>query len=295
MTSAHATHPGLIRQNNEDSLRTDDNQGIYLLADGIGGHNAGEVASALAVETVYTALSLCIANGSSDDLFDLMAHALRTAHAEIAVKARSSLSFMGMGTTLVVAVMRENMVYIAHAGDSRAYLLKSPFRKDPNIGPKGDLGGGALDLTKQIPPGPPLQSGETGFSPPPNLPFMPQRVLERGGTNFKRLTNDHTMGDQLLANGVPREQIQEKQFHNLTQAIGCGAPPLPDFSTVEFGRGDLLLLCSDGLTDMLADSEIEAILTNGDADLDTLAGNLVAAANANGGRDNVSVVLVKSP
>ena len=258
MTSAHATHPGLVRQNNEDSLCTDDSQGIYLLADGIGGHNAGEIASALAVETVYTALSSCIANCSSDDLFDLMAHALRTAHAEIAAKARSSLSFMGMGTTLVVAVVRENMVYIAHTGDSRAYHYSQPH-------------------------------------PLPNPPFMPQRVLEREGTLLRRITNDHTMGDQLLANGVPREQIQEKQFHNLTQAIGCGAPPLPDFSTVEFDRGDLLLLCSDGLTDMLADSEIEAILTNGDADLDTLAGNLVAAANANGGRDNVSVVLVKSP
>jgi protein phosphatase len=103
------------------------------------------------------------------------------------------------------------------------------------------------------------------------------------------------MGDQLLANGVPREQIAEKQFHNLTQAIGCGAPPIPDFNTIEFNFGDLLLLCSDGLTDMLTDSEIEAILAKGDADLETLAANLIVAANANSGRDNVSVVLVKSP
>ena len=141
MTSAHATHPGLVRQNNEDSLRTDDNQGIYLLADGIGGHNAGEVASALAVETVYTELSSRIANCSSDDLFDLMAHALLAAHGEITAKARTSVSFMGMGTTLVVAVVREKMVYIAHAGDSRGYLLKSPFRK-------GDLGGFAVEALR---------------------------------------------------------------------------------------------------------------------------------------------------
>ena len=112
---------------------------------------------------------------------------------------------------------------------------------------------------------------------------------------MRRITNDHSMGDQLLANGIPREQIAEKQFHNLTQAIGCGAPPLPDFNTVELNHGDLLLLCSDGLTDMLDDNETEAILANGDADLKTLARNLVDAANANGGRDNVSVVLVKSP
>ena len=259
MTSAHATHPGLVRQNNEDSLCTDDSQGIYLLADGIGGHNAGEIASALAVETVYTALSACIANCSSDDLFDLMAEAFHTAHGEITAKARTSLSFMGMGTTLVVAVVRENMAYIAHAGDSRAYHYSQLH--------------------------PPL----------PNPLFMPQRVLKREVTLLRRITNDHSMGDQLLANGIPREQIAEKQFHNLTQAIGCGAPPLPDFNAIKLNQGDLLLLCSDGLTDMLDDNEIEAILANGDADLKTLVASLIDAANANGGRDNVSVVLVKPP
>jgi protein phosphatase len=167
MTSAHASHPGLVRQNNEDCLRTDDNLGIYLLADGIGGHNAGEIASALAVEVVYTALRSKIENCSSDDLFELMADALLDAHDEITAKARTSLSFMGMGTTLVVAVVREGMVYIAHVGDSRGYhfhtqphplpnppleregIKKSPFRK-------GDLGGFAVDLTNQIPPGPPF-------------------------------------------------------------------------------------------------------------------------------------------
>jgi protein phosphatase len=262
------------------------------LADGIGGHNAGEIASALAVEIVYTALRSRIANCSSDDLLDLMAEAFQTAHGEISAKARTSLSFMGMGTTLVVAVVRKNMAYIAHAGDSRVYHFQTQPHPPPNLPfmpqrvlerggikkpqfAKGDLGGFAVNLTNQIPPGPPLQSGVTGNG----------RLL--------RITNDHTMGDQLLANGIPREQIQEKQFHNLTQAIGCGAPPLPDFSTVGLSRGDLLLLCSDGLTDMLVDSEIEAVLANGDADLDTLAANLIDAANANGGRDNVSVVLVK--
>jgi protein phosphatase len=250
MISAHATHPGLVRQNNEDCIRTDDCRGIYLLADGLGGHNAGEVASALAVDIVYAALSSSIANGATDGLFDLMANALHAAHLEINAKARTSLSFMGMGTTLVVVVVRDNTAYIVHAGDSRCYL----FHAEPH--------------------------------PHPNPP------LEREGTRFQRLTHDHTMGDQLLANGIPREQIPENQFHNLTQAVGCGAPPIPDLNTVELNRSDMLLLCSDGLTDMLTDAEIEAVLANGDADSETLAGNLIDAANAKGGRDNISVVLV---
>jgi protein phosphatase len=258
VTSSHATHPGLVRQNNEDYIRADDSLGIYLLADGMGGHNAGEVASALAVDMVYAAISANIPHTAIDGIFDLMVDAMRAAHWEISTKARTSLSFMGMGTTLVVAVVRENTAYIAHAGDSRVYHYSAQPHPPPN----------------------PSTSLRTG------LP------LESGGTSLQRLTNDHTMGDQLLANGVPREQIQEKQFHTLTQAVGCGEPPIPDFNTVELNQGDLLLLCSDGLTDMLADNEIEAILAHGDGNLNQLAENLIDAANAKGGLDNISVVLV---
>jgi PPM family protein phosphatase len=246
MTSTFATNPGLVRQNNEDCIRVDDKFGVYLLADGMGGHNAGEVASALAVDSVFATLSSNIGNTTMDGFFELMVDTMQAAHSEINQKAHTSLSYMGMGTTLVVAIIRDNTAYIAHAGDSRAYHYSSP----PD----------------------PLPSGE-GL--------------------LRRITNDHTMGDQLLANGVPREQIQEKQFHTLTQAVGCGEPPIPDFNTVELNQGDLLLLCSDGLSDMLADNEIEAILANGDANLNTLAGNMIDAANAKGGHDNISVVLIR--
>jgi PPM family protein phosphatase len=256
MTSAHASHPGLVRQNNEDCIRIDDTLGIYLLADGIGGHNAGEVASALAVDTVYAALSSGVATTKPDDLFDLMVNAVHAAHREVNIRARTSLSCLGMGTTLVVIVVRESTAYSAHVGDSRAYLFKSP-----------------------------------PFQPHPH----PDHPLQGEGTTIHRLTTDHTMGDQLLANGIPRDQIPEKQFHTLTQSVGSGEPPIPDFTTVELRPGDMLLLCSDGLTDMLTDNEIEAILAKRYENLEALAGNLIDAANANGGRDNVSVVLVKIP
>ena len=250
MISAHATHPGLIRQNNEDCIRTDDNLGIYLLADGIGGHNAGEVASALAVETVYGVLRSNIAHTEVDGYFELMVHAIHAAHWEISSKALTSSTFMRMGTTLVVAVLREDKAYIVHAGDSRCYVFQSGSH-DP--------------------------------------------LRESVGNAFKRLTHDHTVGDRLLASGISISQIPKKQFHTLTQSIGCGDPPYPDFNIVEFKPGDLLLICSDGLTDMLTDIEIEAILAHGDASLDTLTKDLIDAANVNGGRDNISVILLKSP
>jgi PPM family protein phosphatase len=253
MISAHATHPGLVRKNNEDFIRTDDDLGIYLLADGIGGHNAGEVASAIAVETAYSVLLSNIDRTEIDGYFELMVHAMQTAHWEINTKALTNSSFSKMGTTLVVAVLREKMAYIAHAGDSRCYLFQNEPKPHTTPSLKGD------------------------------------------GNKLRRLTNDHTIGYQRLANGVPIEQIPKKNFHTLTQSVGCGNPPCPDFNIVEFKQGDLLLICSDGLTDMLTDVEIEAILASRDTCLDTLAGNLIDAANSNGGRDNISVVLVTTP
>jgi protein phosphatase len=252
MISFHATHPGRVRQNNEDFIRTDDNLGIYLLADGIGGHNAGEVASALAVETVYEVVRSNIAHIEVEGYFELIVHAIHAAHWEVQSKALSSMAFNRMGTTLVVAVVRGNTVYIVHAGDSRCYLFRQSLPSSPTL-------------------------------------------LENENSTLTRLTRDHTVGDQLLANGIAFEQIPRKQFHTLTQSIGCGNPPSPDFNTVELTQGDVLLICSDGLTDMLTDPEIAAILERKVATLDAVVADLVNAANAKGGRDNISVVLVKSP
>jgi len=249
MISACASHPGLVRKNNEDYIRTDDTLGIYLLADGIGGHNAGEVASALAVETVYAILRSNIAHTTVDDYFELMIHALHAAHWEIFTKAQSDPLMAKMGTTLVVAVIRNNKAYIVNAGDSRCYLFQREYYAKPDP------------------------------------------LLEMGSHKFIQLTHDHTVGDQLLAKGVPIGEIPVKQFHALTRSLGCGNPPYPDFTVKEISRGDILLICSDGLTDMLTDSEIETILANSSPTLDLLAAGLIDAANAKGGRDNISVVL----
>lgn len=97
-----------------------------------------------------------------------------------------------------------------------------------------------------------------------------------------------------MANGILEGQIPEKLFHTLTQVVGCGeSPPIPDFYTVELTQGDMLLLCSDGLTNMLTDGEVESILADRDVSLDALVKNLIDTANANGGKDNISAVLIR--
>jgi PPM family protein phosphatase len=253
MISAHATHTGMVRQNNEDFIRTDDSIGIYLLADGIGGNNAGEVASSLAVETVYRVLRTNISHTEADGYFELMFHALNAAHWEVHSTAQSDPALKKMGTTLVAALLRDSKAYIVNAGDSRCYMLQHRSN---------------------------IEKAGTGST---------------GDDRLKRLTHDHTLGNRLLANGIPLEQISRKQFNTLTQSVGCGDPPSPDFNIIELKPGDLLLICSDGLTDMLTDAEIEMILDDRINDLDTLAQALVDAANLKGGRDNISVILVSLP
>ncbi len=251
MISACATDPGRVRQNNEDCVKTDDKIGIYLLADGIGGHNAGEVASALAVDTVYSVLRANLPHTAVDEYFELMVHALHAAHWEIFTRAQTEPAMAGMGTTLVVVVVKNNEAFIVNAGDSRCYLFQRDYYPKPD------------------------------------------RLLEEGRHKFTLLTNDHTVGNQLLAKGVPLGEIPKKQFHALTISLGSGNPPCPDFRVVEIHQNDTLLICSDGLTDMLSDTELEALLSGAVAsNLSILATSLVDAANAKGGRDNVSVLLV---
>ncbi len=250
MISASATDPGRVRRNNEDCVKTDDKLGIYLLADGIGGHNTGEVASALAVETVHSVLRANLKHTDVDEYFELMVHSLHAAHWEIFTRAQEEPSMAGMGTTLVVVVVKKNQAYIVNAGDSRCYLFQRNYYPHPD------------------------------------------KLLGEGKHKFTLLTNDHTVGNQLLAKGVPLGEIPKKQFHALTRSLGSGNPPIPDFRVIEIHCGDILLICSDGLTDMLSDSELELLLSTDTLCLDTLAAALVDAANVRGGRDNISVLLI---
>ncbi len=235
--SKHLSHPGQIRRNNEDFIHIDDNLGIYLLADGMGGHNAGEVASELAVRTTHSYLAERITSASNSEIADILSEAMKAAHEAVNAKAKTDLSLSGMGTTLIEVVVRNDKAFICHAGDSRAYLYRD---------------------------------------------------------TLQRLTRDHTMGDHLLENNLlPRERIPEKQWHTLTQAVGVGDPPVPDVKEIELASGDMLLLCSDGLTDMLTDLDMGALIVCGNSDLKSIAQGLIDAANNKGGQDNISVVVVR--
>ncbi|MFH1446459.1 MAG: protein phosphatase 2C domain-containing protein, partial [Chloroflexota bacterium] len=205
MKIASKTDTGRVRTNNEDSILVDQERGIFLLADGMGGHNAGEVASKLAVRTAHDFLKDRISTIESDEeLLSALDAAIMRAHEAIKEKAASDIKLRGMGTTLVALVTKNEKAYICHVGDSRAYLLRD---------------------------------------------------------SLKQLTKDHTMGEYLVEQKVmSHKKVPAQQWHTLTQAVGVGEYPVPDKNTFDLKYGDLLLLCSDGLTDMLADEEIAAII-----------------------------------
>ncbi len=238
MKASSRTDTGRIRANNEDCLKVDAECGLFLLADGMGGHNAGEVASEIAVNEAYAYVMQ-----ETDEAEDVAAipgaleGALLRAHNTIKEKAGSDIMLYGMGTTLVELMIKDKKAYVCHVGDSRAYLYR--------------------------------------------------------GT-LQRITKDHTVGDAWVEQGIMKQdQVPARKRHMLTQCLGYGNAPVPDSVSVSLKIGDILLLCSDGLTDMLSDQEIGRIIRNGVEDIEATAGSLVEEANNNGGRDNISVVIVK--
>jgi len=238
MTIATKTDAGRVRTNNEDSILVDQERGIFLLADGMGGHNAGEVASKLAVDAAHDYLKDRISTIESDDeLLSALDAAIMRAHEAIKESAHASdIQLRGMGTTLVALVTKNEKAYICHAGDSRAYLLRD---------------------------------------------------------SLKQLTKDHTMGEYLVEQKImSREKVPAQQWHTLTQAVGTGENLIPDKNKIGLKSGDILLLCSDGLTNMLTDTKITKILEDNRKNIHRSAELLIEEANTKGVRDNISVILV---
>lgn len=227
-TWAAVTDIGRVRTHNEDSVLAQ--PPLFVVADGLGGHEAGEVASSIAVETLRDH-----APRRADS--NALARAVRAANREVIRAAREGVGRSGMGTTLTTAIVEGNTIAIAHVGDSRAYLMS----------------GGVL----------------------------------------RQLTADHSM----VADMIRRGQITEAdaRVHPnrsvITRALGTDANMVADTYDINAESGDRLLLCSDGLTSMLEDTEIAQALGTY-ADPSIAANALVAAANEAGGHDNVSVVVV---
>ncbi|HEX8948845.1 MAG TPA: protein phosphatase 2C domain-containing protein [Dissulfurispiraceae bacterium] len=235
MQAAYRTDKGKWRVKNEDSLFVDVEHGIFLLADGMGGHQAGEIASALAVKETYAHIRARLrGDGGETGAFppeDIMKEAILSAHSAIYERSKTSPNLAGMGTTLDAVLIRDSAAYIGHVGDSRIYMLRD-------------------------------------------------RIWQ--------LTKDHTL-ERFLAS---RGQFRPGKSHILVQAVGTAGGLVPELHQLELRPGDIMVLCSDGLTDMLSDGEIEEKIRTHAEELDDAANDLVDEANRKGGFDNISVMLI---
>jgi serine/threonine protein phosphatase PrpC len=236
---------GKVRDNNEDCLAYDARLGIVVLADGMGGLRAGEVASATAVEAVMEHLSDQAGqgdNGTPHELAATLRKALELANRRVYALSDSKDEYAGMGTTLVVGVYRDERFVAAHVGDSRAYRF-------------------------------------------------------RGG-ELARLTADHSLVQLLVEQGIlsPAEARRSPNRNIVTRAVGIEADVEVDVIEIDAGPGDVFLLCSDGLTDMIDDPTIARFCAESrrDDDPSHLVDRLIDEALANGGLDNVSVVALRT-
>ncbi len=234
------TDPGRARENNEDSVAYDENTRLAVLADGMGGYNAGEIASGMATAFIKSEMARWLTEAGSQakpkEVRRAVEICVENANRSIYNAANSNAQYSGMGTTLVVAAFQGDKVLMGHIGDSRCYRL-------------------------------------------------------RGGS-FQQITKDHSLlQEQIDAGLLTAEQAATSSYKNLvTRALGVDDSVALDLNEHDVESGDLYLMCSDGLSDMVEDAEIAEIL-GAAQNLDEIAEKLVAVANDHGGRDNISVLL----
>ena len=241
------THVGRQRQHNEDAFLVEDRARLFLVADGMGGHAAGEIASRIAVDSITEfILHTKEDDGTWPHAYDeqfrrstnrLMA-AVRMANTRVLEAMRKDARLRGMGTTVVACLAEDNTVSVAHVGDSRAYLIR-----------EGQL---------------------------------------------SRITNDHSwVFEQVQAGMLTESEAEKHPLRNvITRALGGALQVTPDASEIEARPGDVFLLCSDGLTGMVPESEILRVVTANSGNLQQACEQLIDAANERGGLDNVTAVLV---
>jgi protein phosphatase len=245
---ATCTDPGMVRSHNEDSIAADPANGLVVLADGMGGYNAGEVASGMATTVIVSEMRQILASAkpyhidsrtSEEIAARLVREQVLKANSSIYQAAQSQPQYAGMGTTLIVCLFYDNRMLVAHLGDSRLYLLRD---------------------------------GE-----------------------FTQVTRDHSLLQEQIDSGIiTPEQAKKAQHKNLvTKALGIDPIVEPELHEYPTKAGDLYLLCSDGLCDMVEDEVIGMTLQALGGNLKLAAQQLVQMANDNGGRDNVSVILVR--
>lgn len=237
LRSAASTDVGRRRRANEDCFAIVSELGLYLVADGMGGHSAGQVASRLAVESAVAALGdLESATATPTERLRI---AVAAANRAIFTTAQEKSELTGMGTTLVALLAGGQRIALAHVGDSRAYLV-------------------------------------------------------RGG-RIRQLTDDHSLVAELVRRHEisAQDALMHPQRHVLTRALGVRRRVEVDLIEMALAGGDVLVLCSDGLTGPVRDEEI-ANEVGRSHDLEEVCGRLVDLANSRGGDDNITVVCVRT-
>jgi PPM family protein phosphatase len=241
------TDPGRVRTHNEDCVEARPDAGILVLADGMGGYNAGEVASGMATSLlasglagVWTKEKLAPLDRTQASALSqrLMQHQVTLANSAIYEAAQRDPQCAGMGTTLVACIFYDNFVTVGHIGDSRLYRMRN-------------------DVLEQI-------------------------------------TRDHSLLQEQIDSGlISKEDARLSHNKNLvTRALGIDPEVEAEIHTYDVQEGDLFLLSSDGLNDMIEDEEIQMTLIALRSNLELTAQQLIQASNDAGGRDNISVMLV---
>lgn len=232
------TDVGRKRKVNQDYVYTSEEPvgelpNLFIVADGMGGHNAGDYASKAAVEMMLQTIT----QSRADSPAAILKEAIEKANEVIRKKAVEESAFQGMGTTVVAATCIDKQLFVANVGDSRLYVVN-----------------------KEI----------------------------------KQITRDHSLVEEMVRmGGLDRENARNHPDKNIiTRAVGAADSVEPDFFSVELSEDDIVLMCSDGLTNMLEDEEIRMRLS-GARDIVEKTLELVEAANENGGRDNISVILME--
>ncbi|HEV8442385.1 MAG TPA: Stp1/IreP family PP2C-type Ser/Thr phosphatase [Steroidobacteraceae bacterium] len=249
LTLVGQTDTGRVREHNEDTIATDPDVGLLVLADGMGGYNAGEVASGIAVKTITNLVReglmredlAAIDRGTGLSRPSIVLRdAITRANKIIYQTARSQAECEGMGTTVVAALFYDNRISIAHVGDSRLYRQR--------------------------------------------------------GSQIAQVTMDHSLLQELVDRGFysPEEAQRAANKNYVTRALGVEPQVEVEVQEHPVDKGDIFILCSDGLSDMVEDEDIRLTISTFGANLDTVAKQLIQLANENGGRDNVSVVLAQA-